>query len=106
VCDTQRLASEVSRQYPGLSYLVHSAGIVNGRHALTAEGIESNFAVNYLSRFVLSTELLPLLSRAGHAASRSRIVVISGAAKNGTVHFDDVNLTNRFGKRLVVTATG
>jgi NAD(P)-dependent dehydrogenase (short-subunit alcohol dehydrogenase family) len=97
VRDTQRLASEVSRRYSGLSYLVHSAGIVNGRYELTAEGIESNFAVNYLSRFVLSTALLPLLRRAGDATSRSRIVVIGGAAKSGTIHFDDVNLTNRFG---------
>jgi NAD(P)-dependent dehydrogenase (short-subunit alcohol dehydrogenase family) len=98
VRDTRRLAAEISRRYAGLSYLVHSAGIVNGRRELTSEGVESNFAVNYLSRFVLSSELLPLLCRAAHTtSSRSRIVVVSGAAKNGTIHFDDVNLTNRFG---------
>jgi NAD(P)-dependent dehydrogenase (short-subunit alcohol dehydrogenase family) len=97
VRDTQRLAADVTQRYESLSYLVHSAGIVNGRRELTVEGIESNFAVNYLSRFVLSTELLPLLLRSASTASQSRVLFVSGAAKNGTIHFDDVNLTKRFG---------
>jgi len=96
VRDTRRLASDVARRYPTLSYLVHSAGIVNGRRELTAEGIESNFAVNYLSRFVLTMDLLPLLARSSTRASRSRILIISGAAKNGAIHFEDVNLSRRF----------
>jgi NAD(P)-dependent dehydrogenase (short-subunit alcohol dehydrogenase family) len=97
VRDTQRLAADVTQRYESLSYLVHSAGIVNGRRELTVEGIESNFAVNYLSRFVLSTELLPLLLRSASTTSQSRVLFVSGAAKNGTIHFDDVNLTKRFG---------
>jgi NAD(P)-dependent dehydrogenase (short-subunit alcohol dehydrogenase family) len=97
VRDTQRLAADVTQRYESLSYLVHSAGIVNGRRELTVEGIESNFAVNYLSRFVLSTELLPLLLRSASTASQSRVLFVSGAAKNGTIYFDDVNLTKRFG---------
>jgi retinol dehydrogenase 14 len=97
VRDAQRLAADVTQRFARLSYLVHSAGIVNGRRDLTVEGIESNFAVNYLSRFVLSTELLPLLLRSASTASKSRVLFVSGAAKNGTIHFDDVNLTKRFG---------
>jgi NAD(P)-dependent dehydrogenase (short-subunit alcohol dehydrogenase family) len=97
VRDARRLTADVRRRYASLSYLVHSAGIVNGRRELTIEGIESNFAVNYLSRFVLSTELLPLLLRSASTTSKSRVLFVSGAAKNGTIHFDDVNLTKRFG---------
>ena len=97
VRDTRRLVSDLAGRCATLSYLVHSAGIVNGRRELTAEGIESNFAVNYLARFVLTEELLPLLARSAMAACRSRILIVSGAAKNGTIHFEDVNLTHRFG---------
>jgi NAD(P)-dependent dehydrogenase (short-subunit alcohol dehydrogenase family) len=97
VRDTRRLASDVTHRCATLSYLVHSAGIVTGRRELTTEGIESNFVVNYLSRFVLTADLLALLTRSSTLASRSRILLISGAAKNGTIHFDDVNLSRRFG---------
>jgi len=94
--DADRLVKTIIRDYPSLSYLVHSAGIVRGRRVLTSEGVESNFATNYLGRFVLSVGLLPLLETSGSPDHRSRILIISGAA-NGHVHFDDVNLTGRFG---------
>jgi NAD(P)-dependent dehydrogenase (short-subunit alcohol dehydrogenase family) len=97
VRDARRLASDVARRCATLSYLVHSAGIVNGRRELTGEGVESNFAVNYLTRFVLTVDLLPLLVRSATPVSRSRILIVSGAAKNGTIHFEDVNLARRFG---------
>src|SRR5262245_375588 len=96
VSEAKRLTAAVNRRYTALSYVVHSAGAVIGRRELTREGIESNFAINYLSRFTLSTGLLPLLGRSATRDHRSRILIISGAAKNGTVHFDDVNLTKRF----------
>jgi len=81
----------------GLHYLVHCAGIVRGRRELTDEGIESNFAVNYLSRFVLTQRLLPIMQTGGRPGRASRIVIISGAARRGTIYFDDVNLTSNFG---------
>ena len=96
VSEADRLADEVIRRCTTLSYLVHSAGIVRGRWELTAEGIESNFAVNYVSRFALSQRLLPLLAASGRPNRKARVVVISGAAQNGTIYFDDVNLTGRF----------
>jgi NAD(P)-dependent dehydrogenase (short-subunit alcohol dehydrogenase family) len=94
--EVKRLANEVAGRWPSLNYLVHDAGVVLGRRELTAEGIESNFAINYLSRFVLTRELLPLLAAAGRPDAAARIVVVSGAAQHGKVHFDDVNLTANF----------
>jgi len=95
--EADRLAAEINRGCSTLSYLVHSAGIVRGRWELTTEGIESNFAVNYISRFALSLRLLPLLAASGRPSRASRIVIINGAATSGKIHFDDVNLTGRFG---------
>src|SRR5262249_388236 len=56
-----RLADEVAEHWAKLRYLVHSAGVVRGRLQVTAEGVESNFATNYLARFTLTRRLLPLL---------------------------------------------
>ncbi|SDR55357.1 Short-chain dehydrogenase [Rhizobiales bacterium GAS113] len=92
----KRLADEVGARWPSLHYLVHDAGVVLGRRELTAEGIESNFAINYLSRFALTRHLLPLLLAGGRPERAARIVIVSGAAQGGKVHFEDVNLTSNF----------
>ncbi len=96
VREANRLADDIAARWPALHYLVHSAGVVRGRRELTAEGVESNFAINYLSRFVLTGRLLPHLQAAGQSGEAARIVLVSGAAQNGRIHFDDVNLTTNF----------
>jgi len=95
--EAKRLSNEVASRWSGLNYLVHSAGMVRGRREITDEGIESNFAVNYVSRFALTQSLLPLMKTVSQPGNAARIVIISGAAQNGTIYFDDVNLTSKFG---------
>ncbi len=94
--EVHRLADQVERRWPRLHYLVHSAGVVLGRRVLTAEGIETNFAVTYLARFALTLHLLPHLEAGGRKGAAARIVLIGGAARNGAILFDDVNLTQDF----------
>jgi NAD(P)-dependent dehydrogenase (short-subunit alcohol dehydrogenase family) len=99
------LAAEVSKRWPRLRYLVLCAGIVRGQHTLTSEGIETNFAINYLSRFVLIERLLANLAAQGLADQAARILVISGAAQDGKIQYDDVNLTGRFGVLRAVSCS-
>lgn len=96
VREANRLAGEVASRWPALHCLVHSAGIVRGRRVLTAEGVESNFATNYLSRFELSRALLSSLQAAGKPNKAARIVVIGNPGSSGTINYDDVNLTANF----------
>jgi NAD(P)-dependent dehydrogenase (short-subunit alcohol dehydrogenase family) len=103
LAETERLAREVIHHFPRIHYLVHSAGIVRGWRELTRDGVESNFAVNFLSRFTLTQRLLPALEAAGQPGRAARVVMISGAAMNGTIHFDDVNFTRRFSILRVVS---
>jgi len=95
--DTDRLADDIIAIVPTLHRLVLCAGVIRGRRVLTEEGVESNFAINYLGRFVLTGRLLPLLQRTGVPGDAARIVVIGGAAMNGRIHYDDINLTRNFG---------
>jgi len=97
VRNVDALATEVSQRWPRLHYLVLCAGIVRGQHTVTVEEIETNFAINYLSRFALTERLLMSLAADGRAGKAARILLISGAAQDGTIHYDDVNLTGRFG---------
>lgn len=103
VSEVQRLGKEVVRHFPLVHRLVHCAGVIRGRRELTPEGVESNFAVNFLSRFALTLRLLPALETAGQPGEAARIVIIGGAARNGRVHFDDVNLSRHFGMLRVVS---
>jgi NAD(P)-dependent dehydrogenase (short-subunit alcohol dehydrogenase family) len=96
VWEARRVSDEVASHCPALHYLVHSAGFVRGRRVMTAEGLESNFAANYLSRFVLTERLLPALQAGGRPDASARVLLISHPGFDGTIHYDDVNLTTNF----------
>ncbi|KAI8921675.1 hypothetical protein BC831DRAFT_552939 [Entophlyctis helioformis] len=73
-----------------LDGLVLCAGGLNwGPRRETAEGIESTFALNYLSRFVLVRELLPLLQASNHGA---RVVNVLSPGQGGAINTTDWQL--------------
>ena len=96
VREVDRLAEDIAARFSSLHYLVLCAGIVRGRFTLTPEDVETNFAIGYLGRFVLVERLLAIMRESGTPGGGARIVGISGAARNGTIHYDDVNLTHNF----------
>jgi len=96
VREAHRVGDEVAGRWSTMNYLVHSAGIVRGRRVVTFEGVESNFATNYLSRFVLTNRLLPTLRAAGRPGESARIVIIAAPGLSGRIHYDDVNLSRSF----------
>ena len=53
----RQLAAAYRRGHARLDVVIHSAGIIDLQRPLSPEGIERNFAVNYLGRYLL-TELL------------------------------------------------
>jgi NAD(P)-dependent dehydrogenase (short-subunit alcohol dehydrogenase family) len=71
--------------------LVNNAGIGRGQDGapreVSADGYELRFAVNYLSHFLLTRTLLPLLVQSAPA----RIVSVSSGAQTA-IDFDDVML--------------
>jgi NAD(P)-dependent dehydrogenase (short-subunit alcohol dehydrogenase family) len=71
-----------------LHALINNAGVLRKTHELTEDGIETTFAVNYLSHFMLTQLLLPRL----RAAASARIVnVASDAARQfARIDFDDL----------------
>jgi NAD(P)-dependent dehydrogenase (short-subunit alcohol dehydrogenase family) len=100
--EARLLSDEVTARWPALHDLVHSAGVVRGRRVMTSEGIESNFATNYLARFALTGWLLPLLQAGVRTEQACRILLVSGTAQSGRVYFEDVNLTSNFSTLRVV----
>jgi NAD(P)-dependent dehydrogenase (short-subunit alcohol dehydrogenase family) len=82
-------ADRIAKDYPKLDLLVNNAGIAfrDDERRLSPDGIEMQFAVNYLAGWVLLHKLRPNLV----AAAPSRVVnVASGSAH--AIDFDDVML--------------
>ncbi|MFZ4816202.1 MAG: SDR family NAD(P)-dependent oxidoreductase [Phototrophicaceae bacterium] len=82
----EQLAEQVRQCWPKIDLLVHAAGVMLPKRTLTAEGIETVFAVQYLARHHLTYRLLD------HFNSTSRILSVSAA---GTMplplDFDNLN---------------
>ncbi|HEV8125752.1 MAG TPA: SDR family NAD(P)-dependent oxidoreductase [Gemmatimonadales bacterium] len=91
--ETARVADEVARHTDRLDAVVFCAGILSTVPEWTEEGLERNFVLNYLTRYLTVRRLLPLLTD----APSGRVVLVSNAGKYGdTLDFDD--LQHRRGK--------
>jgi NAD(P)-dependent dehydrogenase (short-subunit alcohol dehydrogenase family) len=88
------LAAKVTANHDRLDLLINNAGILAGADAErreSADGYELTFAVNYLSHYLLTRELLPLIERSAPA----RIVNVASVGQ-APIDFDDVMLTKGF----------
>ena len=74
-----------------LDVLVNNAGIMFPPLQYTTDGFESQFGVNHLGTFALTSHLLPKLAETGSKHGGSRIVMTSSIAhKPGKIDFDDL----------------
>lgn len=82
----RRAAAEITARHRQLDVLVNNAGALFNTRQETREGIEMTWALNHLSPFLLTRELLPLLRR----GTAPRVVTVSsGAHAMGRIRFDD-----------------
>ncbi len=93
--EVRAFADAVLANEPRLDLLVNNAGIgttvPTKDRALSLDGIELRFAVNYLSHYLLTRRLLPLLRR----SAPSRIVNVSSAGQ-APIDFGDPMIEHRY----------
>jgi NAD(P)-dependent dehydrogenase (short-subunit alcohol dehydrogenase family) len=81
-------AAEQINQEPRLDVLINNAGIMVPPLEYTQDGFESQFGVNHLGPFALTSLLLDKI----RATANARIVSTASIAhKNGKINFDDIN---------------
>jgi NAD(P)-dependent dehydrogenase (short-subunit alcohol dehydrogenase family) len=83
--EADRLAEEVIRRHDRLDVLVSNAGIgggpPGGGRALSPDGVELRFAVNYLAGYHLTRRLLPLLTAAATPQAPARVINVASAGQ-------------------------
>jgi NAD(P)-dependent dehydrogenase (short-subunit alcohol dehydrogenase family) len=85
--DIRRLAENFKARHPRLHVLVNNAGVALRKRSVTADGVETVFAVNSLAPFLLTTLLLDILKLSAPA----RVVNVAGDFhRKATIRFDDL----------------
>lgn len=82
-----------------LNVLINNAGVMACPKAVTVDGFERQFAVNYLAHFTLSILLLPTLRASSTSAFNSRIVWVSSSAHrlaNCRLDLDDIGILDHY----------
>jgi NAD(P)-dependent dehydrogenase (short-subunit alcohol dehydrogenase family) len=86
--DSVRTAAEIAAKEPRIDALINNAGIMNLPLTRTKQGFESQFGVNHLGVFALTSLLLPKLAE----TPGSRVVVTTSVAHlKAKIDWDDLN---------------
>ncbi|GAA2130476.1 SDR family NAD(P)-dependent oxidoreductase [Streptomyces synnematoformans] len=94
IAEVERVVADIGGQYEAIDALALFANRVSRKRKQTADGLEFTFALYYLSRYLLSHRLLPLLD----AAPAPVVVNVAGVGNTaGAIRWDDPQLTRRYG---------
>ena len=86
------LAEQFKARYQRLDVLIHNAGLAAPQRQLTADGVESDFAVNVVTPFLLTHLLMDSL-KAGPSA---RVIVLTGGDAKGKIELDNLQAERSF----------
>jgi NAD(P)-dependent dehydrogenase (short-subunit alcohol dehydrogenase family) len=90
--DVRRAADEILATYPRVDVLVNNAAVHSWRRTLTDDGVETQWAVNHLAPFLLTSLLLPRMLENAPA----RVVTVSSNAHHSAdLRWDDLEMKGR-----------
>ena len=93
VANVKDLADRIKQKHSKIDVLLNNAGGANKTKHITIEGLEKTFATNQMNYFVLSTELLDILSE----SNDGRIVNVASNAHIGAeVDYENINSEKSF----------
>ena len=93
VKNVKTLADQIKQKYNKIDVLLNNAGGANKNKNITSEGLEKTFATNQMNYFVLTTELLNIISE----SNDGRVVNVASNAHIGAeVDYANINCEKSF----------
>lgn len=93
ISSIKNVVEEIKKDYQYLDILINNAGVVMQKRTLTEDGLEYQFAVNYLSQFLLINLLFDLLFKSLSA----RIINVSSQTYiSADIDFNDLQSEKRY----------
>ena len=93
VKNIKQLSDEIKSRYSKIDVLLNNAGGANKTKQITSEGLEKTFATNQMNYFVLSTELIDIISE----SKDGRIINVASNAHIGAeVDYENINSEKNF----------
>ncbi len=83
--EMKRVAAEIADAEPAIDVLVNNAGALFNTRKVTEDGLETTFALNHMSYFVVTNLLRPRLKEGARVVSTA-----SGAHKGARLDFSDL----------------
>ena len=99
--DTKRAAESIARIADRLDVLINNAGAHFPKYAITSEGFESTLALNYLSPFLLTHNLIDRMKQTASEHGVARIINISSIMHKAPINWDDLNCVDTTYKSTV-----
>jgi len=98
VKENRRIVEEIKNRFQELDALIFCASRHCKERMETAEGLEFSFALDYLSRFILSYELKECLEK----TKNPTIINVCGTGMSGNVNWGDLQHKNSFSPMKVM----
>lgn len=90
-------AADFLAKHDRCDLLINNAGIMMSPYQKTVDGFENQLATNYLGHFLLTSLLLPTITKTAGA----RIVNLSSLAHNWCgIQFDDIHFEKKYSRKL------
>ena len=87
------LTNEIKNKFKRIDILINNAGAYFSKRHLTVDGIEATFAVNYLSRFLFTNQLLEIILK----SKQGRIINVSGECRiKYGINFEDLESSKNY----------
>ncbi len=89
----RKLADEFKRKHDRLHILINNAALWPTKRIMTSEGLETQFAINHLSHFLLTNLLLDMIK----SSAPARIInTSSGLHKRAKIDFDNLQAEKNY----------
>jgi len=93
IAEVERVAADIAHHHRVVDALVFCANRQSPKRRETVDGLEYTFGLYYLSRYLLSRWLRPLLD----ASATPVIISVAGVGTTaGAIHWDDLQLVRRY----------